>query len=85
MPWSIPGLQPGQDYEAGSFFILEQDELLHQEGWLQIDFTSPVRRWLTGDPNRGVLLRLPMTVLAWLILGSTRVSPKIRTCAPGLA
>lgn len=58
VPWSMPGLQPGQDYEAEPFFTLELDEWLHREGWLPIDLTSPARGWLAGEPNYGILLRL---------------------------
>lgn len=57
-PWTSPGLQAGVDYQAEPFFTLELTELLNNEGWLDLDITSPVQEWLAGQPNHGVLLRM---------------------------
>jgi len=57
-PWTTPGLQAGVDYEAEPFFTLELDELLHNEGWLDLDISPAVRDWLAGQLNHGVMLRM---------------------------
>jgi serine/threonine protein kinase len=57
-PWAAPGLEPGTDYEAEPFLTLKLDELLQQEGWLELDVTPAVRGWLAGQPNHGLLLRM---------------------------
>lgn len=60
-PWTSPGLKAGVDCEAEPFLTLELDELLHNEGWLDLDVTPAVRGWLAGQPNHGVLLRMTDT------------------------
>ncbi len=57
-PWSTPGLQPGQDYEATPFFTLVLDDLLHNAGWLEVDITAPVQGWLASEPNHGLMIRM---------------------------
>lgn len=57
-PWNTPGLEPGTDYDAEPFLVLGLDELLRQEGWLELDITPVVRDWLAGQPNHGVLLHM---------------------------
>ncbi|MFQ5343163.1 MAG: protein kinase [Anaerolineae bacterium] len=57
-PWASPGLQVGVDCEPAPFFTLKLDELLHNEGWLDLDVTSAVQGWLAGQPNYGVMLRM---------------------------
>lgn len=57
-PWTSPGLQAGVDYATEPFFTLELDELLNSEGWLDLDVTVPVRDWLAGQANHGVVLRM---------------------------
>jgi len=56
-PWSSPGLQAGVDYEAEPFLTMTLDELLHNEGWLDLDITLVVRDWLAGQPNYGLMVR----------------------------
>ncbi len=57
-PWSTPGLQTDVDYQAEPFQLIELDELLLNEGWLEVDITSLAKSWLAGDPNHGLLIRL---------------------------
>jgi serine/threonine protein kinase len=57
-PWTTPGLQPAVDYEADPLLVLDLADHLQSEGWLELDITSTVRAWLSGQPNHGLLLRL---------------------------
>lgn len=57
-PWSTPGLQAGVDYQDEPFRTIELDDLLHAEGWLEVDVTALVQDWLAGEPNHGLVIRL---------------------------
>jgi len=57
-PWSTPGLQAGVDYRAEPFQVIELGDLLHSEGWLEVDLTALVHDWLAGEPNHGLVVRL---------------------------
>ncbi len=57
-PWSSPGLQAGVDYQAEPVQVIELDDLLHNEGWLDLDITALVHGWLAGEPNYGLVVRL---------------------------
>jgi hypothetical protein len=57
-PWTTPGLLAGVDYEGLPFQAIALADLLQAEGWLEVDVTAPVRAWLAGEPNHGLLIRL---------------------------
>jgi tRNA A-37 threonylcarbamoyl transferase component Bud32 len=57
-PWATPGLQPDVDYITEPFLTLELDDLLTNEGWLELDITPLVEDWLAGEPNQGLLIRM---------------------------
>ncbi len=57
-PWASPGLEAGVDYVAEPLLTVALTDLLNKEGWLDLDITAPVRDWLAGKPNYGVMLRM---------------------------
>jgi hypothetical protein len=57
-PWTAPGLQTDVDYDAEPLLTLELVDLLHAEGWLELDITPAVQDWLAGQPNHGLLVHL---------------------------
>jgi hypothetical protein len=57
-PWTTPGLKTDVDYEGEPFLTIELADLLQAEGWLELDITAPVRDWLAGETNHGLLIRL---------------------------
>jgi serine/threonine protein kinase len=57
-PWTTPGLLSDVDYVAEPFLTLELDDLLTNEGWLELDVTQLVQGWLAGEPNQGLLVHL---------------------------
>jgi hypothetical protein len=46
------------DYVVEPLLTLELDDLLHAEGWVELDVTPLVQDWLGGEPNQGLLVRL---------------------------
>jgi len=62
-PWSSPGLEAGVDCDSEPTTVVTLTNLLQAEGWLELDITPAVRRWLAGEPNYGLSVR--MTDESW--------------------